>query len=447
MDTYEVLSVSLAKRPPELQSVRIEAPEAGSSGDAYVLPIAGWVVGRDEKPTAVEVLYNERVLRSVPVRGARSDVQDAYPDLPPGTDCQFRALVGLVGLKLESELSLKAILADERRVPLASITVRRRPIGTDFEPTIQPLILTSLARTGTTMLMKAFTSHPEILVFRRFPYEYSVARYWLHMLRVLSEPADLRESAHPDRFQSSLHWVGRNPYHDLSVYSQPSLSGWCGRAYVEQLAAFCQTSIEGWYSALARDQSQDAPAYFAEKMWPGFLPVLTWELYPKAKEIILVRDFRDVVCSMLSFDSKRDYSNFRTDGKSEEAYIRDEMGAAAAAMQRSWQTRRDRAHLVRYEDMVLQPIATLTALLDYLELDPSPQLVSQLLSQVEEDVPDLPGAITDPYLVEIHRTFPDSKDTIGRWRQESGDSRKDLYWDAFGEALEEFGYTKSGSLD
>ena len=100
----------------------------------------------------------------------------------------FEILVGLVGLKLESELELRAVLENEDRVPFASITVRRRPLESGFEPTINPLILTSLGRSGTTWLMKMFASHPAIVVFRRFPYEYSVARYWMHVLRVLSEP-------------------------------------------------------------------------------------------------------------------------------------------------------------------------------------------------------------------------------------------------------------------
>jgi hypothetical protein len=55
--------------------------------------------------------------------------------------------------------------------------------------------------------------------------------------------------------------------------------------------------------------------------------------------------------------------------------------------------------------------------------------------------------VTDPYLVEIHRTIPDPKETIGRWRRESDDSRADLFWNVLGDCLEEFGYTRSGDLE
>ncbi len=116
----------------------------------------------------------------------------------------------------------------------------------------------------------------------------------------------------------------------------------------------CQDSIEDWYTTLARNQSQDAPVYFAEKhMWPNFLPVLTWELYPQAKEIFLVRDFRDMVCSILAFDRKRGYPGFgRPEGKSDTDYVRDELqrwppisyraGALAASVDTCCATRTSR---------------------------------------------------------------------------------------------------------
>jgi hypothetical protein len=102
---------------------------------------------------------------------------------------------------------------------------------------------------------------------------------------------------------------------------------------------------------------------------------------------------------------------------------------------------------VRYEDLVLQPVETMTRLLEYLELDRSVDVVNGMLNQASEEVAELPGAVTDPYLVDIHRTIPDPKETIGRWRRESDDSRADLFWNALGDCLEEFGYTRSGDLE
>ena len=116
-------------------------------------------------------------------------------------------------------------------------------------------------------------------------------------------------------------------------------------------------------------------------------------------------------------------------------------------MQNVWRSRGGKAHLVRYEDMITRPHKTLAALLDYVEVDSSTHVVEELLSQGEEDSPTLAGATADNQMVDAHRTIPNAADTIGRWKQNGGESNEDLYWDAFGEPLEEFGYTKSGSLD
>jgi hypothetical protein len=445
VSTYQVLSVNRREDSDELRGFELEAPRAGDEGEVHVLPIKGWVAARDTRPKAIEIGYHDRLLRTSPVWAGLSEGGKPLPEGTEQLGGRFHAFVGLPGLKLESELLLRAVLENEQRVPFASIAIRRRPLRTTFEPTIQPLILTSLERSGTTWLMKIFTSHPEIVVFRRFPYEHSPAKYWIHMLRVLSEPANLLESAHPDSFHGDPFWVGHNPFHDEAAFERPALERWIGRTYVERLAAFCQSSIEDWYATVARTQQQATPAYFAEKVWPSFLPVLTWELYPKAKEVLLVRDFRDVACSMLSFEARRGYAAFgRPDGKSDEDYIREELQAGALAMRNSWRSRNDRAHLVRYEDLMLRPAPTLTKLLEYLELDCSPALVDELLKQAAAEVPELPGMSTDPKLVEVHRTMPEAKDTVGRWKLESDDARTALYWDCFGEVLEEFGYPKAG---
>src|SRR5207248_557150 len=65
-----------------------------------------------------------------------------------------------------------------------------------------------------------------------------------------------------------------------------------GRQYVEDLAGFCQRSIEDFYLQIGTMQERRNPRYFAEKYIPTQLPRIMWELYPKAREVFLVRDFR-----------------------------------------------------------------------------------------------------------------------------------------------------------
>jgi hypothetical protein len=445
--TYEVKEVALLpERGDHLRGAELDSPLPGSRGNIYVLHIIGWVVGRDVDALAVEVLCDGMLIRVAPVRGRRPDVVEAIGDIPADTDSNFHALIGLVGLACDAELQLRVVLADGSRVPMGKISVSRTRIETGYTPRMRPLMVTCLGRTGSTWLMSLLTAHPEVVVFRRFPYESAPAKYWLHMLRVLSEPANLVQSARPDDFDDDPFWVGKNPFWDESLFEQPSLADWTARTYVERLARFCQSTVDDWYLTLANSQRQSAPVYFAEKhMAPKFLPTLIWELYPDAREVFLVRDFRDVASSILAFDERRGFPGFgRPEGITDEEYVRGGLRQMALDFRRSWQARLDRAHLLRYEDLVSRPRETLGPLLQYLGLDASPATIDRTLEVAAQPVLELIGTSIDASMVARHRTSSDLEASIGRWKRDDREGLADLYNEAFSDLLVDFGYSAAG---
>jgi hypothetical protein len=370
------------------------------------------------------------VLRAVPLGGSRPDVAQAYPEVLGAHACQFVAATGVLGLPTEFELGLQAVLQDGGRVDIATIQARRRPLRSGFQPTIQPLMITSLPRSGGTWLMRLLAEHPAIVVDRAFPYERRLARYWLQTLKVLAEPADHHHSTPPEVAARQNRWIGSNPFYPGTIRSNlPEASRWLGRDYVEQLARFCQQSIEHYYRLTASGQGQEHPALFAEKHPPDHVPGLAWELYPRAREVLLVRDFRDVVCSVLAFNAKRGFASFGRDRAESDAAFVAQLRGASQRLLAGWLERSVRLHLVRYEDLVLRPRHALRSLLTYLGLDASPHIVEGMLDRAVQDAP-----------LEGHRTSADPAMSIGRWRRDLDADLWPVARDAFDDALEAFGY-------
>jgi hypothetical protein len=443
MPAYEVLAVSEpAATPEKLLGACIELPEAGLTAGVLTLHVAGWALGRESAATAVEVLYQpapgtarpgpERVIRVMPIRGSRDDVTAAFPQVDPGIDCQFESLVGVLGMTPEFELRLRVALADGSRAEIGSVRVRREPLRTGYEPRFAPIVLSGLGRSGSTWLMALLAAHPEVVVYREFPYESRPIRYWMQALKVLAEPSNIVQSAHPDTFQNDLWWTGHNPFHDTRVASTPVHNEWFAREYVERLATFFQRSADDWYGLLAQTQGQPGARRFAEKhLWPNYIPVLMRELYPSLKEVFLVRDFRDMTLSILSFDEKRGFAGFgRVEGSTDEDYVRTVLKPAAQGLMNSWRTRGADSHLVRYEDLIAEPRAKLAALFEYLELRADHPTLDAVLASAESDSDE----------VRDHRTSVGADDSIGRWRREGDEEFRAFCTETFAEELAAFGY-------
>lgn len=431
MSTVRVDRVSTADRTvPSLEAVHLARPLEGEEWRG-VLGVAGWAVGRRTAAVAVEIVREGRVLRSLPIEQRRPDIEAKHPGCPGAHRAGFVGVLSTLGLPAELRLDVRVVLDDSERVHVASIRGRRTPLRLDYQPELHPLLLTTMGRMGSTWMMTLLAAHPQIVVRRGYPYECRAAQYWLRLLKVLSEPG--REPGPDGRAGATRSWVASNPFFAWDLAHEPSPGE---GLYVDRMAELCQRNIDAWYLAAARTQSKHGVRYFAEKFSRASLPVpLVEELYPKAKEIVLVRDFRDMVCSILAFDRKRGFHGFgRRESEPTEAYVR-RLGRFASGLQRHWESRSSRAHLVRYEDLVLRPESVLPDLLRYLELDASPSTVDEALevARGESEAPRY----------ETHRTSASERGSVGRWRRELDPSLRRLIQEAFDPALEGFGYADS----
>jgi hypothetical protein len=292
-------------------------------------------------------------------------------------------------------------------------------------------MLTTMGRAGTTWTMRLLSEHPEIVVHRWHPYELRTARYWWHMLKTLSEPRDPYHSAQADRFQTNKQWVGYNPFYPEPIAVTPGLAEWMGRDYVEDLTRFCQRCAEETYLRIAAGQGQSNMKYMAEKHRADNLPWLVWELYPKAKEIFLVRDFRDVYSSMLAYNEKfgrRAFGPAHIESDADFAnFLRN---STIRNLSRSWPKRQDRAHLIRYEDLITRPKEILHGVLTYLELDASDPTIDGMIDRASAENPEM----------KRHLTSSEVSTSLGRWKSSLSPELQSVANSAFSDVLQQFGY-------
>ena len=419
-----------APQPGKLRAFSIDAPRIGGR-NVYDVEFAGWVLGDGQPVDEIELHQAGTVLRRAPLDQQRADVARDYPDTPGAAISGFRTWLSVVGLEPETMIQIRAKLADGSRVRLGSVSLRHMPVQSGFDPTLQPIMLTTMGRAGTTWTMRLLSEHPEIVVHRWHPYELRTARYWWHMLKTLSEPRDPHHSGQADRFQTNKLFVGYNPFYPEPIGVTPGLIEWMGKDYVEDLARFCQRNAEETYKRIAIGQGQTNVRYMAEKHRADNLPWLVWELYPKAKEIFLVRDFRDVFSSMLAYNKKFGRRAFWPEHlKSDEEFAHFLRNSTIKNLSRSWPKRQDRAHLIRYEDLIAQPQQVLQGVFEYLELDASVATVAGVLERASADNPE----------TRQHITSSNVSNSLGRWRTSLSPEMQEVANREFGDVLEQFGY-------
>jgi hypothetical protein len=381
----------------------------------------------------VELIHERNCLRRVAADNNRPDLAVSHPDLPGIESSGFYASVSPLALEVEFELLVRAALEDKTRVPIGTIKGGRTPLRTSYEPRLQPLMITTLGRTGSNALTRVLDAHPQIVAFPPFRYEPRVGTYWMGILRALSEPASYRRQIESAGKLDALWWLGREGPVPRKA-PDGELDRWLGIEGVAALASFCQSRIDALYGQVAHEAAKPQAVYFAEKFRADSAASLMRELYPEGRELIVVRDFRDMLSSMFAFNEKRGVEGFRRDrAASDVDYIKQNIGNSAWALANAWQRRSDQAHLVRYEDFVLRSRETLASVLDYLGLDSSEGTLDATLLAASQ-----PDEAAD-----AHRTADSPEASIGRWKRDLNDDQKGACEAALGPALETFGYSSS----
>jgi len=427
-----------------IEAFSIDLPTAGTTDSVMFFELAGWVIGKHTPILGLQIMHGEFVLKRIGLDVTRPDVGEHFPGRRYAAKSGFRAYLGVVSLPRQFELTVRAVLPGETnedsariRVPIAVIKGEHGGITSNYSPKRQPLMITALGRSGTTWLMHLLSQHRDITTVNHYPYEVRAGVYWMHMLNILTSPGNHAQSTAPDGFEADLFHIGHcpyfHPYYLDQVAPDTRSREFFGKDYVNQLATFCQESIDRYYDTFDHHAHDTESTYFMEKGIGGQIPYLYRNVYKTPKEIILIRDCRDMYCSSKAFNKQRGYAGFgRERVNSNEEWIKT-LHRSYSRIIEGWRSRKDEVCLVRYEDLILQPHETLMMILGYLNAHDDTAMVNKMIKKALKDTPEM----------KQHRTSGDPKQSIGRWRKDMNPDTFALFDSVFGDLLQEVGYEKN----
>jgi hypothetical protein len=438
MMNLEVINLKMIDDGGILVDSKLDNLEIGICQSGDNLYIQGWVLGQNypiQKILAIHLIdhKNSGFLASALCGKKREDIAVKYPENPHAHTSGFQLFLSCVGLPEDIRICLRAIDENNNVTNFALITLKRHgKLESTYQARFQALMVTSLGRSGSTWLMHLLAYHPNVITLRQYPYENNVGKYILHnVFKSLAEPLNY---THSDNFnlplQVNLEWAGSSLGMDTVFRS------WAGGEYLEQITSFCQRSIDSFYSLAAAQQGQNPTpgvAYFAEKYSPNYYPHIFSEVYPHAREIILVRDFRDMLCSMHAFTQKRSVWSFGLKNVSQNDEVIEQVRLRAHSLLSYWQIKQNQVYLLRYEDLMHSPAEALKALFTYLELDADEALIAHIIKQASEDTPEMKS----------HRTSGKPGNSVGRWQRELPTAQQQQMNQVFDEVLRQFGYVVS----
>jgi hypothetical protein len=430
-DPVHTLELVTAPPPAELLDGALRVPSASGGARTYAgtysIALSGWALAHDGAEVAIELRERSGLSRRTSAKLPSPEAALHHSDVPGAESCGFQFLVGTISLPLQFELEVDAVIGEDQRLPLGVVKGHRRPLRTSFEPTIQPLLVSTLGRTGSNWLLALLAQHPEIVAYRPFQSETRAAGYWMHVLRTVAEPGSYMQSILAQPYDEHW-WIGDRRHTPLPLeYPETELPQWLGTENVEAFAGICQQRIDAFYRHVART-TRSSPRFFAEKAFPGFSPALLRELYPEAHELVLIRDLRDVACSILAYSAKRGLTLWgRGKATTDQEWV-EFLRKRAIAMLDRW---RARSRLVRYEDLIADPNATLAGIFSWLSLDASDATLAAVMDDATRVV---------PRAQEAHRTSDTIERSIGRWQRELSDELRQLFSTRLDDILVQFGY-------
>jgi Sulfotransferase domain len=173
-------------------------------------------------------------------------------------------------------------------------------------------------------------------------------------------------------------------------------------------------TVPGRTLRISSDQQKPEAVLFAEKNnnLSGDVRLFARTLFPDLKEIVLIRDPRDLLCSQLSYFRRNDAEAIQ------------EITGASRQILRIKEEEAHRVSFVKYESLIIDPANTSQQLADHLNIAQLP-----LINSVKE-----------ASAFKVHGTSGSPEASIGRWRNQLPEDQQRWCGANWTHFLETFGY-------
>jgi Sulfotransferase family len=418
-----------------LEGAHLDNPKAGFSSDLHALPVEGWAVGGSIGPvSAVELTTPLATYERTALTVTRPDVAQ-HLDTDRGLQSGFSTMVSTLGLGRDFELVVNAVVNDAWH-PFAVIrgrtTYDRREPGGDPAP----VLVIAHGRTGSTWLMRLLESHPAIVSYRPFEYELRVIAYWTKVALGLGSPRSFFQVLGA-RLSAERWWLGDGD--SLGLVPDAALADALGREGVDAVIELARERVTTTYRALGDLLEKPGFTRFAEKFPPEspLIEAASW-MYAGTKRVYLVRDPRDMALSINAYTARGGARDFGRERAESELDFLDGLAADLTGFFALWQHDIGAdSVLIRYEDLIQEPDRELQRVFNVLGVDASDVAVAETLAAASSEVPQM----------REHRTAPDVKSSVERWRRDLSPAEQDQWTERFQEVLEAFGYETAASPD
>jgi hypothetical protein len=372
----------------------LDSPSTQDSAHA-LLTASGWVASESEPIEEIFLACRGRKLETAKI-SARPDVEQAYPGSRHVVGFDINVLPIAFGEGEPLKIELKC--AGGRQTTLFEIELAYvdRLMPVDAGITFAPIV--GLPRSGTTLLAELLHSSPLVLGSGEYPYE---NRLGLHLAVEWFD--GLQPWSHVRRVDRSALTVDPN-YATIRDILRMGESDAATRAQLFELYRASRDECRGRIARLYRLAApRPAGRLIVEKIGLSIGLGLLAELAGPIKPIFLIRDPRDVLVSMRAFNARRGVYEFHEQYANNYSEMLFHTSFDLFHLVDLYDRQRGDKLLVRYEDLVERPQATLGAILAYLGI------AAATAGSTSDSMSGIPSE---------HVTAASVGGSVGRWKSE-----------------------------